>query len=133
MMVFVDASALVAMLTHEEDAGEIADKLETFSGAWVSPIVIFESALAVARKRVSEMTEAQRDVTDFLATANIGILDLGERESDLALEAHARFGKGHHRASLNMGDCFAYACAKMHRVPLLCKGDDFVHTDIRIA
>ena len=41
--------------------------------------------------------------------------------------------KGRHRAALNMGDCFAYACAKMNRVPLLCKGDDFVHTDIRIA
>ena len=32
-----------------------------------------------------------------------------------------------------MGDCFAYACAKVHKVPLLCKGDDFVHTDIEIA
>jgi len=32
-----------------------------------------------------------------------------------------------------MGDCFSYACAKIHRVPLLFKGDDFIHTDIRIA
>ncbi len=32
-----------------------------------------------------------------------------------------------------MGHCFFYACARQHRVPLLFKGDDFVHTDIRIA
>jgi ribonuclease VapC len=133
MNVFVDSSALVAILTYEEDADDLADKLEMFDGAMVSAIVIFESTLAVARKRVSEIPEAQGDVTDFLAMANISILDLGDRETNLALDAHARFGKGRHRGSLNMGDCFAYACAKMHRVPLLCKGDDFLHTDIRIA
>ncbi len=29
-----------------------------------------------------------------------------------------------------MGDCFAYACATAHAVPLLYKGDDFIHTDL---
>jgi len=51
-----------------------------------------------------------------------------------ALEAFARFGKGQgHRAGLNMGDCFSYACAKMRNVPLLCKGNDFIHTDLSLA
>jgi ribonuclease VapC len=35
-----------------------------------------------------------------------------------------------HKAELNFGDCFAYACAKSHKLPLLYKGDDFVHTDL---
>ncbi len=35
-----------------------------------------------------------------------------------------------HKAELNFGDCFAYACAKISNVPLLYKGNDFVHTDL---
>ncbi len=40
------------------------------------------------------------------------------------------YGKGHHRAGLDHGDCFAYALAKVSGQPLLFKGDDFPHTDI---
>jgi ribonuclease VapC len=61
------------------------------------------------------------------------VVSMDRHIADLALDAHRRFGKGRHKAALNMGDCFSYACAKAHRVPLLCKGDDFIHTDIRIA
>ncbi|HEX4185458.1 MAG TPA: type II toxin-antitoxin system VapC family toxin, partial [Stellaceae bacterium] len=35
--------------------------------------------------------------------------------------------------ALNMGDCFAYACARVLDMPLLFKGDDFPLTDITIA
>ncbi|WP_446721531.1 type II toxin-antitoxin system VapC family toxin [Methylobacterium sp. DCY52] len=49
------------------------------------------------------------------------------------MPAHARYGKGRHPARLNLGDCFAYACARVHRVPLLYVGDDFPQTDIRPA
>ena len=49
----------------------------------------------------------------------------------LALGAFDRFGKGSgHPARLNLGDCFAYAMAKQHGVPLLYKGDDFSQTDL---
>ena len=34
------------------------------------------------------------------------------------------------RAQLNFGDCFAYALAKTRNLPLLFKGDNFIHTDI---
>jgi ribonuclease VapC len=58
---------------------------------------------------------------------------IGETEQEVALHAHARFGKGVHPAKLNMGDCFAYACARANGVPLLYKGDDFALTDIEPA
>jgi len=44
-----------------------------------------------------------------------------------------RFGRGRHRAALNIGDCFSYALAKAMDMPLLFKGGDFIHTDIRPA
>jgi len=50
-----------------------------------------------------------------------------------ARRAARLYGKGRHPARLNFGDCFAYACAKILGVPLLCKGNDFAQTDIKLA
>jgi ribonuclease VapC len=133
MNVFVDSSALVAILTREADADKLSNKLDLFGKAITSPVVIFESVLAITRKKESALPETQRDIADFCAAASIEVVDITEQTSDLALSAFDQFGKGRHKAALNMGDCFSYACAKMHRVPLLFKGDDFIHTDIRIA
>lgn len=38
-----------------------------------------------------------------------------------------------HPATLNYGDCFAYALAKSLNAPLLYKGKDFARTDIAPA
>ena len=133
MRVFVDSSALVAMLTREEDAEIVAGKLVKFESALISPIVIFESALAISRKDNSTLIEAQDDVADFVNSEKIVVVEITEDTSSLALIAFDRFGKGRHKAALNMGDCFSYACARQHHVPLLFKGNDFIHTDIRIA
>ncbi len=133
MSLFVDASVLVAILTREDDADAFLDRLDGVHRAITSPIAVFESVLAIARKRVSPLHEARRDLAEFTTEAGIDVVDLNERDSEAAIEAFSRFGKGRHRAGLNMGDCFAYACAKSRRVRLLCKGDDFIHTDIEIA
>jgi ribonuclease VapC len=50
-----------------------------------------------------------------------------------AIDAWDRYGKSRHPAALNFGDCFAYACARIAGVPLLCKGNDFSQTDIETA
>ena len=42
-------------------------------------------------------------------------------------------GAGRHPAALNFGDCLTYATAKVANRPLLCLGDDFVHTDLALA
>lgn len=49
------------------------------------------------------------------------------------LDAWRRFGKGRHPASLNMGDCAAYALSRLTGQALLCVGDNFARTDIPIA
>jgi ribonuclease VapC len=61
------------------------------------------------------------------------MVPIGGREFDLAADAHARFGKGRHPAKLNMGDCYAYACARANHARLPFKGADFVKTDIEPA
>jgi uncharacterized protein with PIN domain len=62
-----------------------------------------------------------------------GVFSIGERECDFAEKAYAEYGKGRHPAALNMGDCYAYACARANRAKLLFKGKDFTKTDILSA
>src|SRR5688572_15126601 len=58
------------------------------------------------------------------------IIDVTPERAGLAAAAYALFGKGFHKASLNFGDCFAYATAKEFNCPLLYIGEDFARTDV---
>ncbi len=87
----------------------------------------------MARKKAMSVADAEAEVEEFIRVAGLRIVPITATESSAALTAHARFGKGRHPARLNLGDCFAYACAQAHGVPLLSVGDDFPQTDIRSA
>ena len=131
---FVDASAIVAVLTGEPDADALADTLETAHAPITSAVSVFEATLGVCRKRHASVAEAQADVAEFLATAGVRTVSITTREAEAALDAFSRYGKGRgHPAQLNMGDCFAYAVAKTYRTALLFKGDDFSKTDVQPA
>jgi uncharacterized protein with PIN domain len=67
---------------------------------------------------------------DFLSAMRVEIIPITPDIGRGAIRAFERFGRGQHPARLNMGDCFAYACARSLDVPLLFKGDDFSQTDI---
>ena len=69
----------------------------------------------------------------FLEEMQARIISISPAIGRSAIAAFDRFGKGRHRAGLNMGDCFAYACARELDVPILAKGNDFPQTDITIA
>ena len=131
---FVDASAIVAILTREADADELANTLEGAPSHITSAVAVFEATLGVCRKRHASVAEAQADVIEFLGTAAVGIVSITSTEAEAALDAFSRYGKGRgHPAQLNLGDCFAYAVAKTYRTELLFKGEDFTKTDIRPA
>lgn len=131
---FVDASAIVAILTREPEADALADLLESARSPITSPIAMFEAALGIRRKRHASVEEAEEDVRGFLGVAGIRTVSITEREAETALAAFSRYGRGQgHPAQLNLGDCFAYAVAKNHRTTLLFKGEDFDKTDIPIA
>ncbi len=55
------------------------------------------------------------------------------KQAEIARHAYRDFGKGRHKAGLNLGECFAYALAKEMDEPLLFKGKDFLHTDVEPA
>ncbi len=67
----------------------------------------------------------------MLQETNISVIPITPEIGRAALEAFERYGKGRdHPGQLNMGDCFAYACARALGVPVLYKGDDFARTDL---
>jgi len=131
---FVDASAIVAILTREPEADTLADVLGEARSPITSPIAIFEAVLGISRKRRGSIETTAQDVRDFLSVAAIQTISITSHEAEAALAAFSRYGKGQrHPAQLNLGDCFAYAMAKNHRTGLLFKGEDFARTDIRPA
>lgn len=127
---FVDASALTAILTSEEDGPDLLARLQSDDRRLTSPLAVWETAIAVARILGLDVADAHQAVEDFLQLAAIEVIAVPAETRHAAIIAYARFGKSRHPAALNFGDCFAYACARQERLPLLYKGDDFAQTDI---
>ena len=129
-MIFVDTSAVVAMLAAEPDAPALAEKLETERERISAGHVILEASMRLATLFALTPTAADGLVTRLLREADIRIVPITEEIAHASVVAFERYGKGRrHRASLNFGDCLSYACAKTHRARLLFKGGDFAHTD----
>jgi ribonuclease VapC len=126
----MDASALVAILTVESDYKELADQADQASELITSAIARWEVGRALERLYPLQLDRAFADLERLLTSYAVKTVVVGEQEANLALEAHRFYGKGNHPARLNMGDCFAYACAKANSAKLLYKGDDFALTDL---
>ena len=132
-MIFVDASALVAVLNAEPEADSFIAVLETETPKLTSEIAVFEAAAAIARERQVSPQQAEAAVRALLVEAQIEMLAITTDIGGMAIEAFQMYGKGRHPARLNMGDCFAYACARSRGASLLYKGDDFPLTDMALA
>lgn len=130
MKLFMDASALVSILTLEPDYQKLSDRADQASELITSAIARWETARALDRLYKLERERAFADLERLLAFYKIRTVEIGDAETNLALAAHRKYGKGNHDARLNMGDCFAYACAKANGAKLLCKGNDFALTDL---
>jgi ribonuclease VapC len=140
---FVDASVIIAILNEEPGAEELEKRLAAAIGSlYVSPLVRFEAATSLARSAAEASKRNTKPTPDMLAqardTVDAFMIEIGAKEivsstdiGILAIEAAMKYGKAvGHSADLNFGDCFAYACAKAHRLALLYKGDDFSQTDL---
>jgi ribonuclease VapC len=130
---FVDASALVAMITREPDHADIALRLRNAPGRSTSALALYEATLGIGRKLSWTPLEARTLVDEFLTISEVTVIPIDHTIWAAAVDAFDRFGKGRHPAALNMGDCFSYACAKSQGEALLFKGDDFSRTDIIAA
>jgi ribonuclease VapC len=127
----VDSSALIAILRSEPEAQAFATAIAAVRDRRVSAVNFVEAAVVIDGSRDPI---ASRRFDELVREAELQIEPVTEAHARIAREAYRDFGKGSgHRASLNFGDCFAYALAKAKQEPILCKGDDFKHTDLTLA
>lgn len=132
-MIFADASALIAIIVAEPEAAALADLLEKDRSRICSALSIWETVAGLCRSYIFSVPAARTHVARFLTVGQFRFVGIGEREFEIAADAYARYGRGRHPAALNMGDCFAYACAKANQAALLFKGEDFPRTDIALV
>ncbi len=127
----IDTSALLAILRDEPEAAAYAEAIQRASNRRLSAVSFVETAVVIDGSRDPV---ASRGFDDLLREAQIAIDPVTEVQARIARDAYRDFGRGSgHPAKLNFGDCFAYALAKVAGEPLLFKGKDFVHTDVKQA
>lgn len=126
-MIVVDSSALLAIVLDEPSADACQAVLGMDDDFAISAATVTE-ALIVADRRGLRPTMVR-----LLDGSNMEVVELTPARAHRSADAYRRWGKGFHRASLNFGDCFAYALAQERNCPLLYVGDDFAKTDVVAA
>lgn len=127
---YVDSSAIVAIILDEPEATALLEKLMRAPDPFTSIVSKVEASLALTKIGRTGVPAAQM-VADFLDRLGIRVVAAEPSMFDHVMEAAKRYGKGSgHPAKLNFGDCFSYAFAKLAQVPLLYKGNDFARTDL---
>ena len=126
----IDTSALMAILKVEPEALALIACLMQPGPKRISTATLLECRIVMERQ-LGEAGQAELDL--LLARAEITAVPLDELHLHWALQGWRRYGKGRHRAGLNLGDCFSYGLAKALQAPLLFKGDDFAATDVARA
>jgi ribonuclease VapC len=129
---FVDACAIIALLSDEPEAERISNALASAEQRLTSPVAVLEAALGLARPDKFDLSvEAVESlILEFLDEWGIEIRGLPppKEATRLALSAAHRYRSGRH--GLNLGDCLHYACAKFYEVPILATADEFRQTDL---
>ena len=128
--IVVDTSAAFAILTSElgsEDLVEAlvgAEERAISAGTAIELGIVLEARIGPAAPAIIER---------FLRDAGVDMVAVEREHVDRALEGWRRFGRGRHRAALNMGDLYAYGLAVSLGRPVLCTGSDFALTDVPVV
>lgn len=128
-MIVVDTSALVAILREEDEALTFVQILGRANRRLMSAGTMLEAGIVTIQRN-----DEHSRLRALMRKAQIEVVPVSEADAGAGTLAFQRYGRGSgHPARLNFGDCFAYALAKTRGLPLLFKGDDFIHTDVEPA
>ena len=123
----IDSSAIIAILQKEDECDAMSLAIHEADILLISTATVIEATTVMMNRLEQEGIDA---VFELLTTAGAEIVPLTEQQMKAAITAMQTYGKGRHKASLNYGDCITYALAKSTSLPLLFKGNDFIHTDL---
>jgi ribonuclease VapC len=126
----VDTSAIIAVLLREPGHEELVDALAKETAPGIGTPTLAETGIVLGHRL---QRNASGKLNRFIQEFGLIEVPFGDAHWRAATDAYSRFGKGHHPASLNFGDCLTYAVAHLANEPLLFVGTDFTHTDIQPA
>jgi ribonuclease VapC len=126
----IDTSVIAAIFFDEPEIHLFLDKIDAAISRRISAATVLETAIVIERR----LGDSAADGLDlFLSRYRIEVVPVDAEQSSIARRAWRKYGKGNHPASLNFGDCFSYALAKIAGEPLLAKGADFQKTDLELC
>lgn len=127
-----DSSALMAIVLDEPESATVVDMLladktsQMAAGTWIE--------LAAVISRRDDHADLFPILEGIVEQLRLEIAPMSIAQARIGHDAYREFGRGTgHPAQLNLGDCFSYALAKELDEPLLFKGEDFIHTDVKQA
>lgn len=123
----LDTSAAVAVIVGDAGRERMIERLEAGGPFYIAAPTLVELRLVLAGRFGRD---ANADIARFRTEIGLTVIPFGEFHAVAAFEAWSRYGKGRHPASLNLGDCMAYAAAKVAQAELIYVGDDFAQTDL---
>jgi len=130
-VIVIDTSALIAIFRLEDEADLFLTTIVEAEERCFSALSLLKASMVISGRGGSEA--AFEPLDEFLTEAGIKIVPFDADQARIARDAFLLFGKGRHKAALNLGDCVSYALAKSRDAPLLFKGGDFSLTDIKPA
>lgn len=127
----IDSSAILAILKNEPEAELFSEAIEAAPTVRISAASYLETSIVVDGYKNPILRARMEEILD---NPGMTIEPVTPEQARIARQAYRDFGRGSgHPARLNFGDCFSYALARDKREPILFKGDDFIHTDLRSA
>lgn len=136
---FIDASAIIAILLAEGGAESLVTKIEAAKKPiHYSALTVFEAVSRLVEITAGAQGLAERPVPAALweqSQADVEALleTIGAREMTISGSLHRLSLDAARAFELSTGESFAYACAKSYRLPILTVSEALARTDIEIA
>ncbi len=119
----VDSSVILAITFDEEHAAWAAEKLRAHRGDLAMSTVNLTEILVRLQDRRPDLID---DLEDRILVSGIRFVPPDVEQARIAARARLRF-------PLNLGDCFAYALARVERSPVLTIDTDFRAVDLEVV
>jgi ribonuclease VapC len=126
----VDSSPIMSLFENRPSAQAFREGLRKSKKLYMSAGTLLELSVIFIGKKNAAGAEP---LDDLLEELKVEIVPFDRPMLFHGRHGCANYGKGHHRAELNMGDLFSYALAKSMDLPLYFEGLDFSKTDIQDA
>jgi ribonuclease VapC len=115
----IDSSAILAIYFEEPTALWVSQQIDAADRVLMSTVNLAESLMRIFDKHPAKAHMLEQR----LLTSGIGFIAPDAAQAVLAAQARLKF-------PLNLGDCFAYALAKVENQPLLTLDRDFRAVDV---